>query len=236
MHAEASLVYTNHQPSGSVRAPTAPQACWAVETHTDEVAKAVGIDPVEFRLRNTVDIGLEGPSGQTYDEIGLRDCIRRATEMVGYGTPLPEGEAIGVAIGWWPSFAAPSGAYVKVDGDGSGQIITGAQECGTGSVMTLRYLVAEELGMDPEQFELVYQDTSAAPYDMGATGSQTLFNNGRAVVAAAAQVADQLKALAAERLEASPDDIVLADGAASDRKSTRLNSSHIPLSRMPSSA
>ena len=213
--AEASLVYTNHQPSGSVRAPTAPQACWAVETHTDEVAKAVGIDPVEFRLRNTVDIGLEGPSGQTYDEIGLRDCIRRATEMVGYGTPLPEGEAIGVAIGWWPSFAAPSGAYVKVDGDGSGQIITGAQECGTGSVMTLRYLVAEELGMDPEQFELVYQDTSAAPYDMGATGSQTLFNNGRAVVAAAAQVADQLKALAAERLEASPDDIVLADGAAS---------------------
>ncbi|MEI8239262.1 MAG: molybdopterin cofactor-binding domain-containing protein, partial [Actinomycetota bacterium] len=61
----------------------------------------------------------------------------------------------------------------------------------------------------------VYQDTSVAPYDMGATGSQTLFNNGRAVVAAAAQVADQLRTLAAERLEADPSDIVLANGLAS---------------------
>jgi CO/xanthine dehydrogenase Mo-binding subunit len=104
---------------------------------------------------------------------------------------------------------------VKIDGDGSGQIITGAQECGTGAVMTLRQLAAEEVGMRPEDFELVYQDTSVAPYDMGATGSQTLFNNGRAVVAAAGQIAEQLRALAADHLEASPADIVLADGTAS---------------------
>ena len=113
---------------------------------------------------------------------------RRATDVA-----LPDDEAIGVAIGWWPSFAVASGAYVKIDGDGSGQIITGAQECGTGAVMTLRQLAAEELGMEPEDFEMIYQDTSAAPYDMGATGSQTVFNNGRAVVAAAGQVADQLR-------------------------------------------
>ena len=80
--------------------------------------------------------------------------------------------------------------------------------------MTLRQLAAEELGMDPEDFQLIYQDTSVAPYDMGATGSQTLFNNGRAVVAAAGLIAEQLKALAAEKLEASPADIVLADGHA----------------------
>ncbi|MEZ5259406.1 MAG: molybdopterin cofactor-binding domain-containing protein, partial [Ilumatobacteraceae bacterium] len=60
----------------------------------------------------------------------------------------------------------------------------------------------------------VYQDTSVAPYDMGATGSQTLFNNGRAALAAAGQVADQLRALAADHLEAAAADIVLADGAA----------------------
>jgi CO/xanthine dehydrogenase Mo-binding subunit len=104
---------------------------------------------------------------------------------------------------------------VKIDGDGSGQIITGAQECGTGAVMTLRQLVADELGMRADDFELVYQDTSVAPYDMGATGSQTLFNNGRACVAAAGQVAEQLRTLAAEHLEANPADIVLADGTAS---------------------
>ena len=233
VQAEAHLVYTNHQPSGSVRAPTAPQACWAVESHTDEVAKAIGMDPVAFRLHNSVDTGLEGPSGQVYDEIGLRQCIRLATESAGYGQDLPDGEAIGVAVGWWPSFSAPSGAYVKVDGDGSGQIITGAQECGTGAVMTLRQLAADELGMDPEQFELVYQDTSAAPYDMGATGSQTLFNNGRAVVAAAGQVADQLRRLAAEKLEANPADIVLADGTASVRGTP---SATVPIAELAATA
>jgi CO/xanthine dehydrogenase Mo-binding subunit len=212
---DAHLVYTNHQPSGSVRAPTAPQACWAIETHTDEVANAIGLDPVEFRRRNAVRTGAEGPSGQTYGEIGLLDCIDAATTNAGYGNVLAEDEAIGVAVGWWPSFSVPSGAFIHLDGDGSGQIITGAQECGTGAVMTLRQLAADELGMEPEDFELVYQDTSAAPYDMGATGSQTLFNNGRAVVAAAGQIAEQLKALAADHLEASAADIVLANGSAS---------------------
>ncbi|HRA82696.1 MAG TPA: xanthine dehydrogenase family protein molybdopterin-binding subunit [Ilumatobacteraceae bacterium] len=213
--AEAHLVYTNHQPSGSVRAPTAPQTCWALESHTDEVAAAIGMDPVAFRKLNAVDSGAEGPSGQTYGEIGVQQCIDAATAAAGYGQVLPDDEAIGVAIGWWPSFSVPSGAYVKIDGDGSGQIITGAQECGTGAVMTLRQLAADELGMPAERFELVYQDTSVAPYDMGATGSQTLFNNGRAVVAAAGQIAEQLRNLAAEQLEASPADIVLADGMAS---------------------
>jgi CO/xanthine dehydrogenase Mo-binding subunit len=215
LHVEARLVYTNHQPSGSVRAPTAPQACWALESHTDELARAAGIDPVAFRQLNGVDTGVVGPAGQTYDRIGLQDCIAAAVAQAGWGGELPDDEALGVAIGWWPSFGAPSGAYVRIDADGVGQIITGAQECGTGAVMTLRHLVAEELGMEPEQFELVYQDTSVAPYDMGATGSQTLFNNGRAAVAAARQVADQLRRLAAEQLEASEADIVLAGGQAS---------------------
>jgi CO/xanthine dehydrogenase Mo-binding subunit len=215
VHIEAHLAYTNQQPSGSVRAPTAPQACWALESHIDEVAAAVGIDPVEFRRLNAVDTGVEGPSGQTYGEIGVQQCIQAATSAAGYGNPLADDEAIGVAIGWWPSFSVPSGAYIKIDGDGSGQIITGAQECGTGAVMTLRQLAADELGMQPEDFQLVYQDTSVAPYDMGATGSQTLFNNGRAVVAAAGQVADQLRKLAADHLEAAEADIVLADGFAS---------------------
>ncbi|MDX2381220.1 MAG: xanthine dehydrogenase family protein molybdopterin-binding subunit [Acidimicrobiia bacterium] len=214
VHVESSSVYTNHQPSGSVRAPTAPQTCWALESHTDDVARAVGVDPVEFRLLNAIDTGATGVTGQVYDEIGLQQCIRSATEQAGYGEDLPADEAIGVAIGWWPSFPDPSGAYVKIDGDGKGIIITGAQECGTGSVMTLPILAARELGMAPEDFELVYQDTSVAPYDTGATGSQTLLNNGRATIEAAREIAEQLRELAADKLEAAATDIVLADGAA----------------------
>jgi CO/xanthine dehydrogenase Mo-binding subunit len=214
VHVESSSVYTNHQPSGSVRAPTAPQTCWALESHTDEVASAIGIDPVQFRLTNAIDTGVTGVTGQVYDEIGLHECIRQATERAGYGQVLPDDEAIGVAIGWWPSFPDASGAYVKIDGDGKGIIITGAQECGTGSVMTLPLLAARELGMSPDDFELVYQDTSVAPYDTGATGSQTLLNNGRATIEAAREIAEQLRELAADKLEASAADIVLADGAA----------------------
>ena len=214
VHVDAHCVYTNHQPSGSVRAPTAPQACWALEQHTDELAAAIGMDPVEFRRRNCIDTGDEGPTRQVYLPIGLQECIANATEMSGYGQELPEDEAIGVAVGWWPTFGVPSGAYVKLNADGSGVIVTGAQECGTGSVMTLPMLAADELGMQPEDFTLVYQDTDAGPWDMGATGSQTLVNNGRAVVAAAKQIAEQLRQLAADQMEASPEDIELVDGFA----------------------
>ncbi len=214
LHIEGHLVYTNHQPSGSVRAPTAPQACWALESHTDEVARAIGMDPVAFRRQNAVDTGDVGPSGQTYDTIGLRQCIDKAVEMAGYGRPLPEDEAIGVAIGWWPSFFVPSGAFVKLNADGSGTIITGAQECGTGSVMSLPILAASELGMQPQDFRIIYQDTDAGPFDGGASGSQTIFNNGRAVQQASAEVARQLRALAGERLEAAAEDIELVEGQA----------------------
>jgi len=212
---DGRLVYTNHQPSGSVRAPTAPQCCWALESHTDELAAAIGMDPLEFRRMNIVRTGDVGPVGQTYDEIGLDQCLELAAESAGWGSELADDEGLGIAVGWWPSFAAPTGAYAKMHGDGKVQIITGAQECGTGSVMTLRMIAADELGLDQTDVELVYQDTAAAPVGPGATGSQTLFNHGRAVETAARQIADQLKELAASHLEANADDIVLSAGSAS---------------------
>jgi len=211
---EASLIYTNRQPSGSVRAPTAPQACWALESHTDEIAAALGMDPVAFRKLNAVKEGDTGAVGQVYGAIGLQQCIDAAVENATPEDELGPDEAIGVAVGWWPSFPGASGAVVRIDSDGSGQIVTGAQECGTGAVMTLRNLAAAELGMQPTDFEIVYQDTAAGPYDTGATGSQTLINNGRAVVGASQRIAQQLRELAATQLEADPEDIVLADGVA----------------------
>jgi CO/xanthine dehydrogenase Mo-binding subunit len=211
---DASLVYTNLQPSGSVRAPTAPQACWALEQHVDEVARRIGIDGLELRQHNVVDAGDESPSGQVFDEIGLKQCLEQAVELSGYAAELPEDEAIGIAVGWWPSFPAASGAYVKLNADGSGVIVTGAQECGTGAVMALRQLAASELGMEPEDFTLLYQDTDAGPFDTGATGSQTTLNNGRAVLVAANEVGDQLRRLTADELEAAVEDIELAGGHA----------------------
>ncbi len=208
----ALLTYSTNQPSSSIRAPTAPQTCWALEQHMDEVAEALGLDPAELRRRTLIDAGSVGPTGQVFDEIGMKQSLEAALEMIGYGQELPEDEGIGIACGWWPSVASPSGAYLKLNGDGTGTIVTGAQECGTGAVMALPLLAAEELGMAPEDFSILYQDTDAGPWDMGASGSQTTFNNGRAVVEAAREVRQQLLNLASERLEVAVNDLELRDG------------------------
>ena len=213
INVDSYLNYSTNQPSGSVRAPTAPQACWAVEQHMDEVAAALDMDPVELRRKTLIEEGAVGPTGQVYDAIGIKESLEAALEMIGYGQELPEDEAIGVACGWWPSFGSASGAYVKLNGDGTGTIITGAMESGTGAVMGLPLLAAQELGMKPEDFSILYQDTDAGPWDMGSSGSQTTFNNGRAVQAAAAEVRETLLDMAADELEAHRDDLVLSDGA-----------------------
>jgi CO/xanthine dehydrogenase Mo-binding subunit len=209
---EAYLNYTNHQPSGSVRAPTAPQVCWGLEQHMDEVARELGMDPVELRRRTVIEKGAEGPTRQIFDEIGIKQTLERAVEMIGYGRELPPDEAIGVAVGWWPCMPAASGAYIHLNGDGSGTIVTGSQENGSGAVMAMPRYVAEELGMDPDDFTLLYQDTAAANWDMGSCGSQTTFNSGRAVLAAAVDVRDQLLDAAAAELEVDRGDLELADG------------------------
>ncbi|HEX2810629.1 MAG TPA: xanthine dehydrogenase family protein molybdopterin-binding subunit [Kineosporiaceae bacterium] len=210
---EALLAYSTNQPSSSIRAPTAPQACWALEQHMDELAEALDLDPAELRRRTLIEQGAHGPTGQVFERIGAKEALEAALEMIGYGRELPDDEAIGIACGWWPSYASPSGAYVKLNGDGTGTIITGALESGTGAVMALPILAAEVLGMRPEDFAIRAQDTDSGPWDMGSSGSQTTFNNGRAVIAAATEVREQLLDLAAERLEVARGDLELADGA-----------------------
>ncbi len=209
---ESYLNYTNHQPSGSVRAPTAPQVCWALEQHMDDVAREIDMDPVELRRRTLIAEGAEGPTRQVFEHVGVKDTLERAVEMIEYGRDLPDDEAIGVAVGWWPSMAAKAGAYVQLNDDGSGVIVTGAQENGTGAVMAMPKYVAQELGMQPEDFSLLYQDTAVAPWDMGSCGSQTTFNSARAVLDATREVREALLDAAAEALETDRGDLELADG------------------------
>jgi CO/xanthine dehydrogenase Mo-binding subunit len=209
------LNYSNNQPSSSIRAPTAPQVCWALEQHMDAVAKTIGMDPVALRMKTLIEEGAEGPTRQVFDYIGMKDSLAKAAEMIGYGQALPDDEAIGIACGWWPCFAVESGAYFKLNHDGTGTIVTGAQENGTGSVMAMPKFVAEELGMDPKDISILYQDTDAAPWDMGSSGSQTTFNSVRAVLAAAVDVREQLLDAAAEALEAAREDLELVGGSVS---------------------
>jgi CO/xanthine dehydrogenase Mo-binding subunit len=210
---ESYVNYTNGQPSGSIRAPTAPQVCWALEQHMDELAAALGMEGLELRRLTLIERGSEGPTRQVFEEIGMKETLEKAAELIGYGADLPDDEAIGFACGWWPSFGSNSGAYVKLNPDGSGTIVTGAQENGSGAVMGLPLLAADLLGMKPEDFSILFQDTEAGPWDNGSSASQTTFNNGRAVIEAAAEVREKLLELAAEKLEVSPCDLALTGGA-----------------------
>src|SRR5262249_22006597 len=152
-------------------------------------------------------------TGQTLENVAMKETLEKAVELIGYGQELPADEAIGIACGWWPCFTANAGATVQLNPDGTGTIVTGAQENGTGAVMAMPAYVAEELGMKPEDFSLLYQDTDAAPWDMGSCGSQTTFNSARAVIAAAGDLRDQLLDAAADQLEASRDDLELTEGS-----------------------
>jgi CO/xanthine dehydrogenase Mo-binding subunit len=210
---ESFLNYSTNQPSSSIRAPTAPQVCWALEQHMDELAEALGTDPVELRRRTLVEEGSETATGQRLEHVAMKETLEQAVELIGYGRELPPDEAIGVACGWWPCFAANAGAYVKLNPDGTGTIVTGAQENGTGAVMAMPALVAEELGMRPDDFSILCQDTDAAPWDLGSCSSQTTFNSARAVIAAAGELREQLLDAAADELEAAHDDLELVDGS-----------------------
>src|SRR4029077_8667493 len=88
---DAHLAYTNTTPSGSVRAPTAPQWCWALEQHIDAVAESVGLDPVELRRRNIVHEGDESATRQVFTPIAAAETLGRGVDVMGHGRALGPG-------------------------------------------------------------------------------------------------------------------------------------------------
>jgi CO/xanthine dehydrogenase Mo-binding subunit len=209
---KAHTVYTNKTPAGSVRAPSGPQIVWALEQHVDEVGRRVGLDGYEIRSRNLLEDGDEGPTGQRMKAVGVKACLERAAELIDYRGAKRDGEGVGLACGWWFSFPAASTVTLKMNADGSATLITGAQENGSGAVMGLALMAGEELGISPERVSILYQDTDAGTWDMGSSGSQTTFNNGRALIAAAAKLRQRILELAAEKLEVAAEDLEIVDG------------------------
>ncbi|HEU5193458.1 MAG TPA: xanthine dehydrogenase family protein, partial [Methylomirabilota bacterium] len=132
---EGSAVYTNKTNFGSFRAPSGPQANFAVESQMDVIADALGIDPLDLRLRNIVREGEEGPTGQVMTAVGLEECLRKAAEAIGWKDRRPRpGRGKGIACGWWTTTGGSSGVYVKVNPDGTVALNTGAAEIGTAAL------------------------------------------------------------------------------------------------------
>ncbi len=211
LRVEARAVYTHKQNFGSYRAPMGPQCAFACESQMDMIARRLGLDPLEFRLRNIVRDGDEGPTGQVFTRVSLQAALESVAEAIGWGKPSKRNCGKGIACGWWTTTGGSSAVYVKLHPDGSATLATGCAELGTGALTGAAQILAEELGLELDDITVVSADTFATPYDYGAQGSRSAFSVGRAARQAAAEIRRQLLEVAARSLEAHPRDLELHD-------------------------
>ena len=215
---EAYEVLTNKVSVGAIRAPGAHNVTFAIESHMDMMARALGLDPLEARAKNAVGKGDEMPSKMTYPSIGLKECLAAVGESELWqsrGKAAKESNGrkrgIGMAVGGWLGGLQPASAYVELNGDGTITVVVGANDI-TGTNTSFAQIASEELGVPLDRINVVTGDTKTAPFAGMSAGSKTLFTVGRAVKQAAEDARQQLFSIAAERLEANPDDMESTGG------------------------
>lgn len=221
---DSFAVYTNKVHAGSFRGPAGPMANFAVECQMDIIAKDLGIDPLEIRLRNIVKEGDLGPSGEVLHAVSIEECLRKAADAIGWQdrNPAP-GRGKGIACSWWMTTGGSSGVYVKINPDGSVTLVSGAVEIGTGALTGAAQILAEELSVDLSDINVTGVDTQVAPFDYGAQGSRTAFSVGNACLAAAADLRRQMFEIAAKQLNVPVDSMILRDKqVVSDTKSISI--------------
>lgn len=211
-------VATNRVTFGAYRAPTAPPAAFAVESLIDELARELGLDPLQLRLHNVAAEGDPSASGQDFPVFGARACLERiaAHPLWAARDQLPDGEGIGASIGWWPGGYEPAAAVCRLDADGRLTVITGAADM-TGVETTFASIAADAFGMAPDRVRVVNADTSSAPYAGTSGGSKVTYTVGRAVERAAIEARERLLEVAAEELEISPEDLEIVDASVRPR-------------------
>ncbi len=211
-------VYTNATPTGAYRGAGRPEATYYLERLMDMGARALGLDPAEIRRRNFI----QGPfpyrthTGARYDSGAYAQALERLLEVSDYPKLRAEqaqaqrqGRRIGIGL---CSYVEITGygwetGGVRVNPDGSVTLFTGTSPHGQGTQNAFVQIVADQLGIPPERFQVVQGDTLAIPYGMGTAGSRTLSVGGSAIQKAGAMVRDKMARIAAHLLEAAPEDI-----------------------------
>ena len=206
-------VLTHKPQGGAYRAPGAPQATFALESNIDELARAIAMDPIEFRMQNAAEAGDLMGNNDPWPDIGLKQVLARLREHPAYGQrPAPGShEGVGIAVGGWPGGISPAAAICRVDTDGTVRVHVGSVDI-SGVNSSLVLVAAEILQVPPEKVELIQGDTRSGPYAGPSGGSQTTYTVSAAVAVAAKAAKQQLLEVAAEQFEASVEDLELVDG------------------------
>jgi len=226
---EAEVVYTNLPPAGAFRGYGVPQGCFALECHIDEVAKQLGMDALEFRRKNWIKEGDENPLAKAlgegkegYDQViqscGLPQCLQIVEERLSWKEKRGKGgtgryrRGVGAAIAMHGTAIAGldmAGASIKLNDDGSFNLLVGATDIGTGSDTVIAQIAAEVLGVRVEDIIMHSSDTDFTPFDTGAYASSTTYISGGAAKKAAEQVRAQILEVAGQMLKANPETLTI---------------------------
>jgi putative selenate reductase molybdopterin-binding subunit len=248
IHFQVECVYTNNPMSGAFRGYGAPQGCFALESHIDEVARELGVDRLDLRRKNHIRLGDTDPLSAKLGEgreglvrivrsTGLEEGIRLGCEAIGWGKkqePTRAGlkRGLGMALAMQGSGIAGvdwGAATVKLNDDGSVNLTAGATDIGQGSDTILAQLCAEELGLECEQVLVLTSDTDLTPFDVGAYASSTTYISGGAVVKAAVQLREQLAGILAGHWDCDAEQIVFAKGQAVSPKGQSMSMQEVAL-------
>ena len=203
--------YTNKVYVGSYRASGVADMTFAVESHMDMIAHKIGIDPLEFRLKNAIKEGDTAVNGSRVPGNGLEECLMAIKERLGLPKEMPEGQGVGIALCEWRSGTGPSTASISVNEDGTVSLLTGSVDI-SGSDTSLASIAAEALGIGYNQVIVARRDTDLAPFTGPSGGSRIVYSQGKAVELAAEDARNKLLALASDRLGVPQDALVCAEG------------------------
>ena len=206
-------VVSNRPKAAAYRAPGAPISAFAVESTLDIVAKSIGMDPLEFRLKNAAAIGTRMVYGPKLAHGGYIETVQALLDHPGYKAPLGSNQGRGAASGYWFNGAGDSGANVVVNADGTVTIATGSPDIG-GSRASMAIMAAETLGIEYGLIQSNVVDTETVPYCHVTGGSRVTYATGLAVIGACRKVIDDMRARAALIWDVDVDAIVWEDGHA----------------------
>ncbi|RWN24384.1 xanthine dehydrogenase family protein molybdopterin-binding subunit [Mesorhizobium sp.] len=206
-------VLVNRPKTAAYRAPSAPMAAFAVESAIDELAKEIGMDPVEFRIRNAAQEGTRSSYGPVYGPIGIGPTLEAAKNHPHMKAPLGKNQGRGMACGFWFNFGGQTCTDLNIGMDGSVSLAVGTVDVG-GSRASLSLVAAEELGIAYEQVKAVVADTSSLGYNDMTDGSRGTFSSSMATISAARNAIKVLRERAAQMWDISVDDVAWEQGHA----------------------
>ena len=206
---ESIQVYTNTVPGGHMRAPGSPQAVFALESHLDEIARQLALDPLTLRMHNLIDEGDETAWGEQLEHVRAKETLRAAVDAARYADEKPRHVGRGLAIGDHGAGGGIGNAEVTLRADGSITLGTPIFDQGSGTYTTLTQVVAEELQVPTDRITLEIWDTDATEDDSGIGGSRATRVNSAVAHEAALEARRALLALASERLGQPSDDLDL---------------------------